>query len=437
VDDYRIESVLPPGLLDVDIPAKNWSASPGDLPAEERERRFIGSCIQDPPSLEKFRAIPADAFFKGANRVAWLHVVRAKSVEEIGRDVVDGFEPWADPFAVKSDVDFLVGRITARRGWQYGKKLIDALAARSSSNESEWEVVSAAEMDASPPPVPPVLIDGMLYQGGTMMMSGASKSMKTFTMLDAALAVTTGGAWLGFNCTPVPVVFVNLELQRFAMHSRAKSVAAARGIPMPANLHFLNLRGKLVDIDALEMNLTRLLEKTRAGLVIIDPHYKISSASKVEENSNDAQGLLLYPATLAAIASYGSAAAQAPFSIAAAAATTKAQALLGSGFAEGGRITGPGTSTSDSIFIRASNNEFMVRAAAAQQIGYENLAYMNRTGRVPGSASSGSSASVTSASRREPNIILVGDEAEKRRYIINSGDNDARIRYVHNRYRKF
>jgi hypothetical protein len=87
--------------------------------------------------------------------------------------------------------------------------------------------------------------------------------------------------------------------------------------------------------------------------------------------------------------------------------------------------------------VRAQDNEFMVRAAAAQQIGYENLAYMNRTGRVPGSASSGSSASATSASRREPNIILVGDEAEKRRYIINSGDNDARIRYVHNRYRKF
>jgi hypothetical protein len=29
-------------------------------------------------------------------------------------------------------------------------------------------------------------------------------------------------------------------------------------------------------------------------LVIVDPHYKISAASGVEENSNDAQGLLLY-----------------------------------------------------------------------------------------------------------------------------------------------
>jgi hypothetical protein len=29
-------------------------------------------------------------------------------------------------------------------------------------------------------------------------------------------------------------------------------------------------------------------------LVIIDPHYKISAASGVDENSNDAQGLLLY-----------------------------------------------------------------------------------------------------------------------------------------------
>jgi phage-related minor tail protein len=39
------------------------------------------------------------------------------------------------------------------------------------------------------------------------------------------------------------------------------------------------------------------------------------------------------------------------------------------GFAEGGRIRGPGTSTSDSIPIRASDGEFMVRARSASEPG--------------------------------------------------------------------
>ncbi|MEX6145608.1 tape measure protein [Providencia hangzhouensis] len=42
---------------------------------------------------------------------------------------------------------------------------------------------------------------------------------------------------------------------------------------------------------------------------------------------------------------------------------------LGMGFAEGGHITGPGTKTSDSIFIRASNGEYMMQASAVDYWG--------------------------------------------------------------------
>lgn len=52
-------------------------------------------------------------------------------------------------------------------------------------------------------------------------------------------------------------------------------------------------------------------------------------------------------------------------------------------FARGGRIHGPGTGTSDSVPIRGSNGEFMVRARSARAIGYGRLDHMNRTGRIP------------------------------------------------------
>lgn len=58
-------------------------------------------------------------------------------------------------------------------------------------------------------------------------------------------------------------------------------------------------------------------------------------------------------------------------------------------FADGGRITGPGTDTSDSIAIAASRDEFMIKARSARELGYDRLDYMNRTGRLPGFAGGG------------------------------------------------
>lgn len=51
--------------------------------------------------------------------------------------------------------------------------------------------------------------------------------------------------------------------------------------------------------------------------------------------------------------------------------------------ADGGRVYGPGTATSDSVWMRASAGEYVVKTASAQAIGYENLDYANATGRLP------------------------------------------------------
>ena len=157
-----------------------------------------------------------------------------------------------------------------------------------------WKPVTAAKIASSPTPAPPELIAGMLYEGGTLMMSGASKSMKTYTMIHAGLAVASGEPWMGKATSKRPVVYLNLELQPFAMEKRVREIAAAMRIDCPATFHIVNLRGTLVNIDVVEAQLHRLLSRLQPGLVIIDPHYKISAASGVDENSNDAQGLLLY-----------------------------------------------------------------------------------------------------------------------------------------------
>jgi len=157
-----------------------------------------------------------------------------------------------------------------------------------------WKPVTAAKAALTPTPAPPELIGGMLYAGGTLMMSGASKSMKTYTMIHAGLAVASGSEWMGKKTTQRPVIYLNLELQPFAMEKRVREIASAMHIDCPTAFHIVNLRGTLVNIGVVEAQLHRLLTRLDPGLVIIDPHYKISAASGVDENSNDAQGLLLY-----------------------------------------------------------------------------------------------------------------------------------------------
>ncbi len=53
------------------------------------------------------------------------------------------------------------------------------------------------------------------------------------------------------------------------------------------------------------------------------------------------------------------------------------------GYSHGGRATGPGTDTSDSIVTRVSRDEYVIRAAAARAIGYDTLDQLNQADRRP------------------------------------------------------
>ena len=53
------------------------------------------------------------------------------------------------------------------------------------------------------------------------------------------------------------------------------------------------------------------------------------------------------------------------------------------GFKEGGPVKGPGTTTSDSIPIMASNGEFMIKASAVKAIGLKTLEALNAMGDTP------------------------------------------------------
>jgi hypothetical protein len=124
---------------------------------------------------------------------------------------------------------------------------------------------------------PPELIHGILHQGCKMALGGASKTCKTWVLLDLALAVSQGVPWLGFPTTRGRVLVVNLELADWHIQKRLAAIAAAKGITItPGTLEIWNLRGRADDFRALLPHLqARLGPDHGYTLLILDPIYKL------------------------------------------------------------------------------------------------------------------------------------------------------------------
>jgi hypothetical protein len=159
--------------------------------------------------------------------------------------------------------------------------LVESVAARSSALP---EIVDAAGFIAAPIDPPDELVSGILHTGSKLTLGGSSKSFKTWALLDMALSVAHGVPWLGRQTKKGRVLFVNFEIQPYALQRRISAVAQAKGVQVqPGAIHFWNLRGHAADFRLL---IPKIVERTRAenfALIILDPIYKIYGGA--DENS--------------------------------------------------------------------------------------------------------------------------------------------------------
>ena len=131
---------------------------------------------------------------------------------------------------------------------------------------------------------PPVLIEGMLYRGGKLVLSGASKGRKTFKLIHLAAAVANGADWLGFPTRKTGVLFVDAELMPFETPKRFKSVMEAANLWDESGIHIWNLRGSICSLGRLKPELLEFTKAHDIGLIVLDPFYRLSGGA--EENSN-------------------------------------------------------------------------------------------------------------------------------------------------------
>lgn len=138
--------------------------------------------------------------------------------------------------------------------------------------------------------LPDLLINGVLHKGCKMVLSGGSKSFKSWTLIDLGLSVASGTEWLGHQTRKSRVLYINFELIEGFFEERVLSICRARRLLQPEDFLIWDLRGKCYDLTILaKILVARIAQTPDIGLIIVDPLYKAlggrdeNSASEMAE----------------------------------------------------------------------------------------------------------------------------------------------------------
>lgn len=150
------------------------------------------------------------------------------------------------------------------------------------------DIVPAITDHAALPNLPEEQISGVLRQGGKLVLTGGSKSGKSFLMIELGVAIATGTPWCGLPCKPGRVLIANLEIREEQFMHRVADVVEALNVNknlVAQNLHVLNLRGKIQNIEQLAKSLSSQCACSDYSMVIIDPMYKVQIGAENEARS--------------------------------------------------------------------------------------------------------------------------------------------------------
>lgn len=138
----------------------------------------------------------------------------------------------------------------------------------------------------NPPELATPLIEGILRKGRKMLISGASKTGKSFALIGLAYALAYGQDWMGFHCAKSKVLYLNLEIADDSFDHRMMKVSEALKITdmTNTNLNWLDMRGINKSLKELSNSLISVCKDEGYDVIILDPIYKVSFA-----NENDAQ----------------------------------------------------------------------------------------------------------------------------------------------------
>lgn len=142
-----------------------------------------------------------------------------------------------------------------------------------------YEIVSAVDVTGpNTPENDPELIEGLLRRGRKANITGTSKAGKSWAAIELALALASGGLWMGkFRCLPSRVLYINTEIEAKEFRNRLETVRVALGINegCMGMVGIMDRRGMRNDMADLAREIQRRAQSGEVwDVIIIDPIYK-------------------------------------------------------------------------------------------------------------------------------------------------------------------
>ena len=137
--------------------------------------------------------------------------------------------------------------------------------------------------------MPPILIENILYKNHSMLFYGPSKSCKSFLLLMLAVAIISGGEWLGFKCSCGNVLIIEFENGQAMTYERIKAIMKENHIDEKylSRVSVITLK-KRADINTLVDGLIKNIPPEVYSAIIIDPVYKLLSGGESQAEIVDA-----------------------------------------------------------------------------------------------------------------------------------------------------
>ncbi len=137
--------------------------------------------------------------------------------------------------------------------------------------------------------MPPILIENILYKNHSMLFYGPSKSCKSFLLLMLAVAIISGGEWLGFKCSCGNVLIIEFENGQAMTYERIKAIMEENNIDEKylSRVSVITLK-KRADINTLVDGLIKNIPPEKYSAIIIDPVYKLLSGGESQAEIVDA-----------------------------------------------------------------------------------------------------------------------------------------------------
>jgi hypothetical protein len=133
---------------------------------------------------------------------------------------------------------------------------------------------------------PDQILRGILYKGCKGILTGGSKSYKTWTLMDIGYCVANGLLWWGTHTLKCPVIYLDFEHIDYDFRWRMEQIATAHGNGSIDAIRRIGLRSRRLT-DKHWKEIYKYVSASGSGLVIADPTYKLLPPRGDENSAGD------------------------------------------------------------------------------------------------------------------------------------------------------